>query len=112
MVQECDNLSTEGIAYYSLTATTASKNDAAENRIETPTTQFDAAADEANHIYGHNIDITVSTEEGYFKYDNTNIKVVSRTKTAIVFQLPFGVDEVTIQTKQEGAVVSTTYRAA
>lgn len=117
-VQEWDAISSPGLIYYSLRATTISKEVAEEHegedvyieRAKNETTPIITSPTEVNNknIINNNIDITVSTEEGYFKY-NKKIAVKRHTATQIIFSIPFGITEVTIQTKKDGEVVSTTY---
>ena len=123
LVQEYDNISTDGISYYSLSPTTVSKYVVEENQgkdfyieraqnLEESIILDNTLVSTESRIFsvGHNIQITLSTEDGYFKYNNTNIKVLSRKENEVIFTLPFGVSEVTIYTKEEGKVVSSTYR--
>ena len=117
-VQEWDAISSPGLIYYSLRATTISKEVAEEHegedvyieRAKNETTPIIITPTEVNNknIINNNIDITVSTEEGYFKY-NKKIAVKRHTATQVIFSIPFGITEVTIQTKKDGEVVSTTY---
>lgn len=117
-VQEWDAISSPGLIYYSLRATTISKEVAEEHegedvyieRAKNETTPIITSPTEVNNknIINNNIDITVSTEEGYFKY-NKKIAVKRHTATQVIFSIPFGITEVTIQTKKNGEVVSTTY---
>ena len=117
-VQEWDAISSPGLIYYSLRATTISKEVAEEHegedvyieRAKNETTPIITTPTEVNNknIINNNIDITVSTEEGYFKY-NKKIAVKRHTATQVIFSIPFGITEVTIQTKKDGEVVSTTY---
>lgn len=80
-----------------------------ENIIINPTP--DTHEDNVYHI-GHNIDITVGTVDGYFIYTNKNIKIKKRSSNQVVFMLPFGISEVTINTKDnENNIVAATYRA-
>lgn len=51
------------------------------------------------------MDITVSTEDGYFKADK-KIQVKKHTATEIIFAIPFGISEVNIQTKKGGEIVT------
>lgn len=121
LVQEYDNISTPGITYYSLSATTVSNHVAEENQgkdfyIERANnTEFLVNEDikQENEVIkiGHNMNITLATENGYFKYDNANIKVLSRKEKEVIFNLPFGVDKVNINVQKEGEVVSATYVA-
>ena len=57
-----------------------------------------------------NSKITVTTEDGYFKISNKAAKILKYTSTEIVFQPPFGVEEVTIQYKQNGQVLERIYK--
>ena len=117
-VQEWDAISSPGLIYYSLRATTISKEVAEEHegedvyieRAKNETTPIIITPTEVNNknIINNNIDITVSTEEGYFKY-NKKIAVKRHTANQVIFSIPFGITEVTIQTKKDGEVVSTTY---
>lgn len=124
LVQEYDNISTDGISYYSLSPTTVSKYVVEENRgkdfyieraqnLEESIILDNTLVSTESRIFsvGHNIQITLSTEDGYFKYNNTNIKILSRKEKEVIFILPFGVSEVMVYTKEEGKVVSSTYRA-
>ena len=55
------------------------------------------------------MDITVSTEEGYFKASKT-IKIKKHTATEVVFFLPFGINEVEVSTKYQGEIETRTYK--
>jgi hypothetical protein len=57
----------------------------------------------------NNMDITVSTEEGYFKADKA-VKIKKHTATEVVFFLPFGIKEVEVLTKYQGEVETRTYK--
>ena len=61
-------------------------------------------------IVSANKPITVSTEGGYFKTNNKNIKIQKRDRTNIVFTIPFGIQEVKIETIEKGDIVEKTYR--
>ena len=117
-VQEWDAISSPGLIYYSLRATTISKEVAEEHEGEevyiehaenelTPIIVTPTEVDDKT-VINNNIDITVPTEDGYFKY-NKKIVVKAHTATQVIFSIPFGIKEVTIQTKKDGEVVSTTY---
>lgn len=123
MVQEIDNISVPGIAYYSLAPTTIGKANTmmrtAEPQkesyivraVENPYVVVDEHVDEEGINYiGSNINVTLSTEGGYFNYNNPAIKVIARSATQVIFCLPFGVDEVVVETRKDGEVVSATYR--
>ena len=57
-----------------------------------------------------NTSITLSTEEGYFKSSNKNIKVQKRTEDAVVFSIPYGIKEVIVEVQEKGDIVERTYR--
>jgi hypothetical protein len=116
-VQEYDSISEPGLVYYSLTPTTAPNTppnsigqDSYIIKKQTRTTDLilepvvEPSTD--NKLIAYNQDITVATEKGYFKYSDKGIKIKKHTATEIVFCLPFGVKEVTIETKREGEVVT------
>lgn len=102
LVQEYDNLSTPGISYCSLRATTVSTETAqiaeeegiAVETAQVKTTNINLTPD-IDNIIGHNINITLPTSNGFFT-SNKEIKVVSRTKNQIIFYIPFGIDEVEV----------------
>lgn len=111
MVQEYDNISTSGVTYYSLTPTTVSADIAELHSGESSyiITQKKMEHPNYENIFEHNIDITLPTEDGYFKYDNPSIHIIKHQALSVTFQIPFGVDTITISTKQKGEVVTTTY---
>ena len=125
LIQEYDAISTPGLIYYSLTPTTVSKEIAAQNEgkdiyiekkntdlvINIPEEPISTLQDVNMVTIGANIDIALPTEDGYFKTSNQNINIKKRSRTEVIFALPFGVNDVTIQTKQKGDIVETTYRA-
>jgi hypothetical protein len=57
-----------------------------------------------------NVPITLQTRNGYFKSNNKNIKVQSRTADSVTFYIPFGISEVTVEIKEKGDIVKKTYR--
>ena len=102
LVQECDDYSTEGIGYYSLSASTVSSHveqEAGDKQtyLEQPsTTQEDFVGvlqNDKNIRCGHNVEVSIPCDETV-TWDNRAIKVIKRTNTTITFILPFGVDEV------------------
>ena len=121
LVQEYDAISTPGLVYYSLKPTTISKDVAAENAdkdvyiekheeavisiIEEPIQSTDAA-----NIISANKEIYLSTEDGYFKSSNKNIKIKKRSVNEVVFVIPYGITEVLIEVKEKGEVVEKLYR--
>ena len=123
LIQEYDAISTPGLVYYSLKPTTISKEVAAENTgkdtyiekheepiinvVENPISLLS----EANVLHiSPNVPITLSTEDGYFKTTNKNLKIQKRTASIVVFSIPFGISEVAIEVKEKGDIVTKTYR--
>ena len=123
LIQEYDAISTPGLVYYSLKPTTISKEVAAENTgkdiyvekheepiinvIENPISLLNE--DSVFHI-SPNVPITLSTEDGYFKTTNKNLKIQKRTASIVVFSIPFGIPEVAVEVKEKGDIVTKTYR--
>ena len=123
LIQEYDAISTPGLVYYSLKPTTISKEVAAENTgkdiyvekheepiinvVENPISLL--SEDSVFHI-SPNVSITLSTEDGYFKTTNKNLKIQKRTASMVVFSIPFGISEVAVEVKEKGDIVTKTYR--
>ena len=123
LIQEYDAISTPGLVYYSLKPTTISKEVAAENTgkdiyvekheepivniVENPISLLSEAS--VFHI-SPNVPITLSTEDGYFKTTNKNLKIQKRTASMVVFSIPFGISEVAVEVKEKGDIVTKTYR--
>lgn len=123
LIQEYDAISTPGLVYYSLKPTTISKEVAAENTgkdiyiekheepiinvVENPISLLSEAS--VFHI-SPNVPITLSTEDGYFKTTNKNLKIQKRTSNTVVFSIPFGISEVAVEIKEKGDIVTKTYR--
>ena len=123
LIQEYDAISTPGLVYYSLKPTTISKEVAAENTgkdiyvekheepiinvVENPISLL--SEDSVFHI-SPNVSITLSTEDGYFKTTNKNLKIQKRTASIVVFSIPFGISEVAVEVKEKGDIVTKTYR--
>lgn len=119
IVEEYDNISDDGITYYSLSPTTMSKEiieanidkqvyieEHEEHTLELPeddthTTEYEVAP---NSI------ITLATEEGFFKYSNAAVKIKKHSASEVIFQIPFGLKELTIQYKEQGQIVERTYK--
>ncbi len=123
LIQEYDAISTPGLVYYSLKPTTISKEVAAENtgkdtyieKHEEPTVNVVenpiSLLSEANVLHiSPNVPITLSTEDGYFKTTNKNLKIQKRTASIVVFSIPFGISEVAVEIKEKGDIVTKTYR--
>ena len=123
LIQEYDAISSPGLVYYSLKPTTISKEVAAENTgkdiyvekheeptinvVENPISLL--SEDSVFHI-SPNVSITLSTEDGYFKTTNKNLKIQKRTASMVVFSIPFGISEVAVEVKEKGDIVTKTYR--
>lgn len=124
LVQEWDTISSPGIVYYSLRATTISKEVAeehadelvyierAQDRVTPIVIEPEENPEEPNEfVIGNEIEVTLPTQQGYFGFDNKQIKIKQRSSTSVTFMLPFGVNEVTVETKEGGQVVTRHYVA-
>ena len=123
LIQEYDAISTPGLVYYSLKPTTISKEVAAENTdkeiyvekheepivnvVENP---ISLLSEDSVFNISPNVSITLSTEDGYFKTTNKNLKIQKRTASMVVFSIPFGISEVAVEVKEKGDIVTKTYR--
>ena len=123
LIQEYDAISTPGLVYYSLKPTTISKEVAAENtdkkvyveKHEEPTVNvvenpISLLSEDSVFNISPNVSITLSTEDGYFKTTNKNLKIQKRTASMVVFSIPFGISEVAVEVKEKGDIVTKTYR--
>ena len=123
LIQEYDAISTPGLVYYSLKPTTISKEVAAENtgkdiyveKHEEPTINvvenpISLLSEDSVFTISPNVSITLSTEDGYFKTTNKNLKIEKRTASMVVFSIPFGISEVAVEVKEKGDIVTKTYR--
>ena len=123
LIQEYDAISTPGLVYYSLKPTTISKEVAAENtgkdiyveKHEEPTINvvenpISLLSETSVFHISPNVPITLSTEDGYFKTTNKNLKIQKRTSNTVVFSIPFGISEVAVEVKEKGDIVTKTYR--
>lgn len=121
LVQEYDAISSPGIVYYSLRATTVSKEVAeehegedvyierAQNNIEPIQLTPEKTWPGGPISISSNVDITLNTEEGHFR-TNKNVKIKKHTATEVIFSIPFGVTEVVVETMKDGGVVTRNYR--
>ena len=123
LIQEYDAISTPGLVYYSLKPTTISKEVAAENTgkdiyvekheepiinvVENP---ISLLSEDSIFNISPNVSITLSTEDGYFKTTNKNLKIQKRTASMVVFSIPFGISESAVEVKEKGDIVTKTYR--
>lgn len=122
-VQEYDNISKPDITYYTLTTSTISEEEHAEqpNAVIFPNTDLHQSViipQEPTSFDNTGVlgcapltKIVVATEEGYFESSEPNIIIIGATDTKVVFQIPFGIKHViTIKHKQKGAVVISRYQ--
>ena len=123
LIQEYDAISSPGLVYYSLKPTTISKEVAAENTdkeiyvekheepivnvVENP---ISLLSEDSIFNISPNVPITLSTEDGYFKTTNKNLKIQKRTASMVVFSIPFGISEIAVEVKEKGDIVTKTYR--
>ena len=122
IVQEFDAISTPGLVYYSLKPSTISKESDIQSRglkssIERHEDPKINVVDKPietseNNIFtiSANMPITVTTQDGYFKSNNKNIKIQTRTNEQVIFSIPFGISEVEIEIKEKGDIISKQYR--
>lgn len=110
LIQEYDAISTPGLVYYSLKPTTVSKEVVEENENKEVYVEKDTTQTIAENATIPNTEITLSTEGGYFKSNNNNIKILKHTSKEVIFSIPFGVEEVVVEVKQKGGIVQKTYR--
>ena len=119
IVQEYDAISTAGLIYCSLAPTTVNKQvleeyadkDAIISHFEeseqAPVFKDEVTEEEKvpNNLItiAPNKLITLNTYNGYFVYDNKNIKIQKRNLDTVVFSLPNGVNKVTVQVKKYNA---------
>lgn len=109
LIQEYDDISTEGVTYYSLAPTTVSK-EAVEENADTDTYIVPKDADNLEVVketpevdddgvvwVSNNTDITLSTKHSIFEASAT-VNVVDLQQRSVTFQIPFGVNEVEITT--------------
>ncbi len=109
LVQEIDNISTPGIAYCSLQATTVSNSEKQVDKeyyiIRKDTYKNNHKADDVENNIKYFYPNQICEERlsnGYFWVDNTNIEIVERTNAKIKFSIPFGIEKVIIKTEIGG----------
>ena len=108
IVQEYDSISNPGVTVYSLQTSTISKEETQDansyivNVVRAkPEVLEDEIVTEDFIAIGHNIPVTLTTENGYFKWIG-NLKVIKRSAQEVTFLIPFGVEEVEIAIKENG----------
>lgn len=123
LIQEYDAISTPGLVYYSLKPTTVSKEVVEQNInkeiyvekfekeevtiVEQPIQTYSRNRET---IVSPNVPITLKTQDGHFKTNNKNIKIQKRTEREVIFNIPFGIEEIEIEIKEKGDIVKKTYR--
>ena len=108
-MQEEDSISSPGVSYYSLTATTISKDAVANSKNEEtfidpydPVEVGPIKPIQDGVIYvDPEAGYAISTAQGFFKSD-AQVKVLSITADEVVFALPYGVDSATVRVLENG----------
>lgn len=118
LVHESDEISTSGIGYYSLRPTTMSKEviDANKNKdifIERATdfsypTETESPSNNNSGYVSANKEITVKTENGFFKTNKT-VNIVRHTTSEVVFKIPYGTNSLEVQVKVNGTITTINY---
>lgn len=105
-----DNTTNAGINYAALEEyNLVNTEKTSENEVETlimPMAMTFAAPEEKQILAG--ITQSFKTEGGYIKTDKT-VKITERTANLVKFIIPFGIDNIIIETKQNGIIVSESY---
>lgn len=119
IVSEYDDISSNDVIYYTLRPSTVSKNEtkmrnslsAVEKAVSPEIRVGTPEIDNGIVKIGHNQQITLTTEDGYFSSSSNKIQILKRTSSTIIFTIPYGVkEEVIIYIKEKGDIVSKTYQ--
>lgn len=105
MVQEKDNFDNTGITYYSLCATTISKEETGAQIQSSQRQSFEIPLVTDKTKFLPNRKIVFSTEFGYFK-TNKKVQIHSLTETEVVFSIPNGIQTCEIQVQENNNIVS------
>ena len=110
LIQEYDNISTEGITYYSIIPSTVSSSTVENQEVIEKPADVDIPSDdlslEENIVYfPHNKTIYITTENGYFKVDS-DVKIIKHTADQVGFQVPFGITKFNLEYQKEGEKIS------
>lgn len=112
MVDEFDAISTPGITYYSLLATTMSKTaDEKDDDIiyvepkEEKTLQLNPGSDAASEYVNKGQLVELTTEEGFFKTSLVRPVMKKHNANSVTFEVPFGISSFDVQIKQKGMIV-------
>lgn len=119
LIQEKDDISTNGITYYSLRETTINKQELnktnsnivpnqsvitlmpSENPIQTPSGEI---------LIGAGSTITLNTEQGYFRTNNPLVQISTMSATTVTFIIPYGISSLEVKTKESGEIVTRKYK--
>lgn len=110
LIQEYDNISTEGITYYSIIPSTISSSTVENQEVIEKPADVDIPSDdlslEENIVYfPYNKTIYITTENGYFKVD-ADVKIIKHTADQVGFQVPFGITKFNLEYQKEGEKIS------
>lgn len=110
LIQEYDNISTEGIIYYSIIPSTVSSSTVENQEVIEKPADVDIPSDdlslEENIVYfPYNKTIYITTENGYFKAD-ADVKIIKHTADQVGFQVPFGITKFNLEYQKEGEKIS------
>lgn len=113
LIQEYDNISTEGITYYSIIPSTVSSStvenqEVIEKPAEVKIPSDDINAQENIVYFPNNKVISIATENGYFKA-NVDIEIITHTAEKVEFKVPFGITKFTLEYQQEGKKIVKTF---
>lgn len=102
-----DNISNAGITYAAIEEYTIVNEDkTSENEVIQPLMM--AFEEEPQELLA-GITLSFDTEGGYIKANN-KINIISKTAALVKFIIPFGTENITIETKQNNKIVSTYYK--
>lgn len=121
MIQEKDDISKPGIVYFSLAPTTVGKDtveEAGDASIYAEAVTDKVAIDSNNNdkelssqkVLHADTEYGFDTTQGYLKYSPSSIEILSHTATEVVLKVPFGIDEIYIETAPHGVVLKERYK--
>lgn len=90
------------------------KEDGSKEEASKLTPEFNDEITYKDGIYyiPHNYEITLTTEEGYFRISNPSVKIKRQTEQSAIFEVPFGIDsEFTVKVKLNNEVIESRYKA-
>ena len=111
-IVEYDDITNRGITYYYL------ERDATRNSLDKvevmditylrPSKEYNQSSLTKDLVLMPMTEYTFKTEDGYF-VSTPRIDIISRTPNEIVFAIPFSSTTVTIETKEDGDIISKSY---